>query len=281
MSEAKLFVGGVPFDWTQEQFRQSFVEVGGDVIDAFVPLQKNRGDKPISRGIGFVTYATLEQAKNAMDVCLLSIDNLRQIMNEKLFMTSTGKEVKLRVSPANERLPTLPDTNVGGDGLGLSSSRGGYHSGGGFRGGSGGFDRNERGNGRDNRGYGKEDRGGYGRDSRGYFKENRGGYGRDERDVSGRDNGYERGGYGRDDRRDDRLYGGRDERRDDRGYDGRDDRVYAGRDDRRDDRGYPGRDDRSREYIDRYRDVRDRDPERPHRSDDRRDAHGYYERDRR
>jgi len=59
---SKIFVGGVSQDATEQDFKQFFMQFGR-VIDATLMMDKDTG-RP--RGFGFVTFATLEEAENAI-----------------------------------------------------------------------------------------------------------------------------------------------------------------------------------------------------------------------
>ncbi len=61
MSNRKLFVGGLPWATTDEELRQAF-EPFGNVIEANVVLERETGR---SRGFGFVTFETVEEATDA------------------------------------------------------------------------------------------------------------------------------------------------------------------------------------------------------------------------
>lgn len=62
MQDNKLFVGGLPYAMTDEEFRELFVEFG-DVQSADIIFDRatNR-----SKGFGFVTMGDAEQAKAAI-----------------------------------------------------------------------------------------------------------------------------------------------------------------------------------------------------------------------
>jgi RNA recognition motif-containing protein len=105
----RLFVGNLGFDTTDETLRQAFAEFG-EVVDCKVIVDRDSGR---SRGFGFVTMGTNEQAQQAtsqMDGHLLD-----------------GRP--LRVNEAEERKPRPG----GGGGFGGGGGGGGRKSGGGSR----------------------------------------------------------------------------------------------------------------------------------------------------
>ncbi|MEM6998064.1 MAG: RNA-binding protein [Patescibacteria group bacterium] len=59
----KLFVGGLPFATTTEELTAHFAQFG-TVEDAIVMVDRETGR---SRGFGFVTMSTAEEAKAAID----------------------------------------------------------------------------------------------------------------------------------------------------------------------------------------------------------------------
>lgn len=62
MSERKLVVLGIPWDVDTERLREYMLEFG-DVEDCIVMKERSTGR---SRGFGYVTFATVEDAKNAL-----------------------------------------------------------------------------------------------------------------------------------------------------------------------------------------------------------------------
>jgi len=139
---AKLFVGGLSWDTTEDTLRNHFAQVG-PVASAQVITDKFTGK---SRGFGFVEMTSPDDAQKAI-------------------ADLNGSQLDGRSIVVNEAKPMAPRENRGGGagyrggggGFGGGSrgggSRGGYGGGGRRedRGGRGGFDR------RDNRG---DDRGG-------------------------------------------------------------------------------------------------------------------------
>ncbi len=63
MSEARLFIGNLSWDTTDESLRDAFAQ-HGKVLDAKVIIDRYSGR---SRGFGFVTYENSEMASNAKD----------------------------------------------------------------------------------------------------------------------------------------------------------------------------------------------------------------------
>jgi RNA recognition motif-containing protein len=58
----KLFVGGIPFDSTEDQLRELFSQIG-EVVSARIITDKFTGR---SRGFGFVEMASEEDAQKAV-----------------------------------------------------------------------------------------------------------------------------------------------------------------------------------------------------------------------
>ncbi|KAG8476935.1 hypothetical protein CXB51_030800 [Gossypium anomalum] len=117
---SKLFVGGISFQTDDQSLREAFSKYG-EVIDARIIMDRETGR---SRGFGFVTYTSSEDASSALQ----ALDG--QVLH--------GRQV--RVNYANER----PPRNFGGGGFNSSYGGGGYGGGsGGYGGGGGGYDRND------------------------------------------------------------------------------------------------------------------------------------------
>ena len=95
----KLFVGGLKWEATEDDLREFFAEAG-EITDAVVLHDRDTGR---SRGFGFVTYATDEEAKAAVEK-----------FNEADFM---GR--KLTVNEARQR----EDRSGGGGGGGGDGCR--------------------------------------------------------------------------------------------------------------------------------------------------------------
>lgn len=113
---SRLYVGNLSYETDTETLRQAFA-ASGEVTDAHVVMDRESGR---SRGFGFVTMATPELAKKAIEM-----------MNGSML---DGRAI--RVNEAEER----PRGGGGGGGFGgPRSDRGFGGGGGGFGGGGGGF----------------------------------------------------------------------------------------------------------------------------------------------
>jgi len=146
----KLFIGGLSWSTDDDSLRTAF-EAYGEVVDAKVVMDRDTGK---SRGFGFVTFASADEASAAKS-------NLNQIELD-------GREI--RVDDASDR-----DSGGGRGGF-----RGGSRGGGGFRGGRGGGYGGDRGGGRSS--FGNRDRP-YDRDN------TRGSYDRDRSSGGGSSSG--------------------------------------------------------------------------------------------
>ncbi|KAG2210258.1 hypothetical protein INT47_003243 [Mucor saturninus] len=122
---SKLFVGGLSWNTTDESLRDAFSQYGQ--VEDCVVLRDRR-----SRGFGFVTFSTAEEAKAATDA-----------MNDQEL---DGR--RIRVDSAGDRGGSGGGGGGGygggggGGGYGGGGSRGGYGSGGGgggYGGGGGGY----------------------------------------------------------------------------------------------------------------------------------------------
>ncbi len=137
---AKLFVGGLSWDTTEDTLKNHFAQVG-PVASAQVITDKFTGK---SRGFGFVEMSNPDDAQKAI-----------QDLN--------GTQLDGRSIVVNEAKPMAPRENRGGGGGGYRGGGGfgGNRGGGGGRGGFGGGRRDDRGGrgGYDRRGGG-DDRGG-------------------------------------------------------------------------------------------------------------------------
>jgi cold-inducible RNA-binding protein len=124
----KLFVAGISYRSTDEDLKNYF-EQAGTVLEANIAIERETGR---SRGFGFVTMATPEEAQNAI---------------EKLHDTEMdGRIIAVRISEDKPKTERRPFSGAG--------DRGGYRGGNG-----GGGYRGDRDSG------GSEDRGGYRRNS--------------------------------------------------------------------------------------------------------------------
>ncbi|MBT4902189.1 MAG: RNA-binding protein [Verrucomicrobia bacterium] len=124
----KIFVGGLNWDATDDDLRESFGECG-TITDAVVVNDRDTGR---SRGFGFVTYSSDEEAKAAVE----KFDG-QDFMGRKL----TVNEARQR----EERGDGGGGGGRGGGGgyRGGGGGGGGRGGGGGYRGGSGGGGRRD------------------------------------------------------------------------------------------------------------------------------------------
>ena len=182
----KIFVGGLAWATTDEGLRTACEEFG-TVTDAKVITDRDSGR---SRGFGFVTFTTEEEAQAALE----------GLQNTEL----DGRTI--RVDSAQERPQRGPRGGGGGyrggrggggggrGGYRGGGDRGGYRGGGGDRGGYGGGDRGSYG-----AGYGDSapsfDGGGFGGGERGDDRRRRGRWNQDNRDNRDNRGGRGRGGY--------------------------------------------------------------------------------------
>lgn len=126
-NNAKLFVGNLNYQVTSEDLRAKFAEFG-EVIDCIVLTDKFSGR---SKGFGFVTFASDEQAQTALDA-------------------TNGQPLMERAMAVSIARPPQPRENRGGGGFrsgGGSGDRRGGFSRGGSSSSSGGFRRDNRGGG--------------------------------------------------------------------------------------------------------------------------------------
>jgi len=134
--DAKMYVGNLSYDVTQEEL-QALFEAHGAVSDVFIVKDRESG-RP--RGFAFVTMAE----KSAMDAAI-------EALNGADFM---GRNLAINVARPREERPTGGGGGYGGGGRG--GNGGGYGGGGrgndrgrggdrGGRGGNGGGDRGGRG----------------------------------------------------------------------------------------------------------------------------------------
>jgi len=118
----RLYVGNLSFSSTVEGLRAAFAE-SGEVVDAHIVKDRDTGR---SRGFGFVTMGTEDQARKA-------IESMNGAMID-------GRPLK--VNEAQERTGGGGGGGgYGGGGGGGRGGGGGYGGGGGGRGGRGGRDR--------------------------------------------------------------------------------------------------------------------------------------------
>lgn len=135
MSSSKLFVGGLSYGTDDHSLRDEFAKYG-EVVEARIILDRESGR---SRGFGFVTYTSSEEASAAITA-----------MDGK---TLDGRSI--RVNHANERTGGFRGSGGGGYGGGGYGGGGGSYGGSGYGGGGyggGGYGGN----------YGNRGGGGYG-----------------------------------------------------------------------------------------------------------------------
>ena len=132
----KLYVGNLPFSTTDDSLRETFGQCG-TVTDVMIALDRQTGR---SRGFGFVTFSTDEEANAAVS-------------------KFHGTDMDGRTIQVNEARPREERPQGGGGGGYRGGGGGGYRGGGGggYRGGGGGGHRGGGGGGYRDRG----DRGGY------------------------------------------------------------------------------------------------------------------------
>ena len=134
--DAKMYVGNLSYDVTQEEL-QALFEAHGAVSDVFIVKDRESG-RP--RGFAFVTM----EEKSAMDAAIEALN---------------GEEFMGRNLAINEARPR-EDRPRGGGGGGYGGGRGG-NGGGGYGGGGRGGDRGGRGGDRGGRGGDRGGRGGW------------------------------------------------------------------------------------------------------------------------
>ncbi|MBT5311706.1 MAG: RNA-binding protein [Verrucomicrobia bacterium] len=126
----KIFVGGLNWDATDDDLRESFGECG-TITDAVVVNDRDTGR---SRGFGFVTYSSDEEAKAAVE----KFDG-QDFMGRKL----TVNEARQREERGDGGGGGGRGGGGGYRGGGGGGGGGGRGSGGGYRGGSGGGGRRD------------------------------------------------------------------------------------------------------------------------------------------
>ncbi|XP_022987968.1 glycine-rich RNA-binding protein 3, mitochondrial-like isoform X1 [Cucurbita maxima] len=124
MQSSKVFVGGISYSTDDQSLREAFTKYG-EVIEARVIVDRETGR---SRGFGFVTYTSSEEASSAIQA--LDGQDLH------------GRRV--RVNYANDRSRGMGGGygggyGGGGGGYGGGGYGGGGYGGGGYGGGSGGY----------------------------------------------------------------------------------------------------------------------------------------------
>lgn len=136
--DAKMYVGNLSYDVTQEEL-QALFEAHGAVSDVFIVKDRESG-RP--RGFAFVTM----EEKSAMDAAI-------EALNGEEFM---GRNLAINEARPREDRPR----GGGGGGGGYGGGRGG-NGGGGYGGGGRGGDRGGRGGDRGGRGGDRGGRGGW------------------------------------------------------------------------------------------------------------------------
>ena len=63
LKSRKVFVGGIPYELTKEEFREYFIKFG-EIEDCIIMLDKNTGNP---RGFGFVTYKCETSVEKLLD----------------------------------------------------------------------------------------------------------------------------------------------------------------------------------------------------------------------
>ncbi|XP_021733985.1 glycine-rich RNA-binding protein 3, mitochondrial-like [Chenopodium quinoa] len=112
MSSSKLFVGGLPWAVDERSLRETFSQYG-EVIEAKVIIDREQNR---SRGFGFVTFASTEEASSAL-----------QAMD--------GQDLQGRTVRVNYATDRAPRPYGGGGGFGGGGYGGGGYGGGGYGGG--------------------------------------------------------------------------------------------------------------------------------------------------
>ncbi|CAN0871125.1 Glycine-rich RNA-binding protein 3, mitochondrial [Linum grandiflorum] len=159
---SKVFVGGISYNTDDNSLRDAFAKYG-DVLEARVIMDRESGR---SRGFGFVTYTSSEEASSA----------IQALDGQELH----GRQVRVNyAAERNRSFGAGGGGGFGGGGYGGGGYGGGGYGGGGYGGGAGG-------------GYGGSGGGGYG--GGGYGGSGGGGYGGSP--AGGYGGGSPDGGYG-------------------------------------------------------------------------------------
>ncbi|KAF3438064.1 hypothetical protein FNV43_RR20820 [Rhamnella rubrinervis] len=122
MSSSKLFIGGISYQTDEQSLREAFAKYG-EVVDARIIVDRDTGR---SRGFGFITYTSSEEASSAIQA--LDGQDLH------------GRRV--RVNYATDRRSSFGGgggDGYGGGGYGGGGYGGGGYGGGGYGGGGGGY----------------------------------------------------------------------------------------------------------------------------------------------
>nr|XP_024929654.2 glycine-rich RNA-binding protein 2, mitochondrial [Ziziphus jujuba var. spinosa] len=127
MASSKLFIGGISYQTDEQSLREAFAKYG-EIVDARIIVDRDTGR---SRGFGFVTYTSSEEASSAIQ----ALD---------------GQELhgrRVRVNYATDKRASYGGGGYGGGGFGggygggaagYGGAVGGY-GGGGYSGGGGGY----------------------------------------------------------------------------------------------------------------------------------------------
>ena len=122
----KIFVGGLNWDATDDDLRETFGECGA-ITDAVVVNDRDTGR---SRGFGFVTYSSDEEAKAAVE----KFDG-QDFMGRKLTVNEARQREERGDGGGGGGVAAVAAAVIGGGGGGRGGGGGG---GGGYRGGGGG-----------------------------------------------------------------------------------------------------------------------------------------------
>jgi len=94
----KLFVGGLPFDFSDDQLKDLFAKAGTVLAAAMVPDPKNNR----TRGFGFVTLSGKQDAETAVKML-----NGTKVGEKKIYIAE-AREKSLRKAPPPRRPPQAP-----------------------------------------------------------------------------------------------------------------------------------------------------------------------------
>jgi len=139
---SKVYVGNLSWNTTDDTLRDAFGQFG-QVLDSIVMRDRETGR---SRGFGFVTYGTPQEAESA-------ITNLNE-------QELDGRRVKVNLANARGAGGGGGGGGYGGGGGGYSGGGGGYSGGGGYGGQQGGYGGPQGGGGYGGGGYGGQGGGG-------------------------------------------------------------------------------------------------------------------------
>jgi cold-inducible RNA-binding protein len=102
---SKLFVGGLPFHYSNTELKALFAPIG-TVISAEMVFDSDRAR---TRGFGFVEMGSPDQAQEA----IASLNG--QKVGEKQIYVTVAREKSARPSLGNPRFPKIPNRKVGRD----------------------------------------------------------------------------------------------------------------------------------------------------------------------